>query len=91
MQAIEFMAAPIMMAILLVGIHAYLGLHVLRREVIFVDISLSQVAALGSAVSLFFVSEEAGGELGFTLSLTFCLAASFFLALLRHYEKSVHV
>ncbi len=88
MQAIEFLAAPFALAVLLVGIHAYLGLHVLAREVIFVDISLSQVAALGSAVSLFFV-HEGDTELALALSLTFCLATSFALALLRHYEKSV--
>ncbi len=89
MQALVFLAAPFALAVLLVGIHAYLGLHVLEREVIFVDISLSQVAALGSAVSLFFVHEGEGSGLALTLSLTFCLATSFALALLRHYEKSV--
>ncbi len=90
MEAIEFLAAPFALAILLVGIHAYLGLHVLEREVIFVDISLSQVAALGGAVALFFVHDEAGGgALPLLLSLSFCLFVSFGLALLRHYEKSV--
>ena len=57
MGIIELLAAPFALAVLLVGIHAYLGLHVLEREVIFVDISLSQVAALGGAISLFFVKE----------------------------------
>jgi zinc/manganese transport system permease protein len=89
MQVLEFLAAPFVLAILLVGIHAYLGMHVLRREVIFVDISLAQVAALGSAVSLFFVDEHGGPELALGLSLSFCLAVSFILALLRHFEKSV--
>lgn len=89
MEALQFLAAPFFLAILLVGIHAYLGLHVLEREVIFVDISLSQVAALGSAVSLFFAREEGGGVLAMTLSLSFCLVVSFALALLRHYEKSI--
>jgi len=90
MEALQFLAAPFLLAILLVGIHAYLGLHVLEREVIFVDISLSQVAALGGAVSLFFAREDAGGgALAMTLSLSFCLVVSFALALLRHYEKSI--
>ncbi|MBC7753661.1 MAG: metal ABC transporter permease [Moraxellaceae bacterium] len=89
MQALEFLAAPMVLAALLVLIHAYLGLHVLEREVIFVDISLSQVAALGGAVSLFFVSEEGGGMLALSLSLSFCLVTSLALALLRHYEKSI--
>ncbi|MGZ3775124.1 MAG: metal ABC transporter permease [Pseudobdellovibrionaceae bacterium] len=88
MEALQFLAAPFILAVLLVGIHAYLGLHVLEREVIFVDISLSQVAALGSAVSLFFVHENES-TLALLLSLSFCLFVSFALALLRRYEKSV--
>lgn len=89
MESISFLAAPFCLAILLVAIHAYLGMHVLRREVIFVDISLSQVAALGGAVSLFFVHDSDNPWLGLSLSLLFCLGASFALAFLRHYEKSV--
>ena len=89
MEAIQFLAAPFALAVLLVGIHAYLGLHVLEREVIFVDISLSQVAALGGAVSLFFVPEGGDSTLAITLSLSFCLLVSFALALLRHFEKSI--
>jgi zinc/manganese transport system permease protein len=89
MPILEFLAAPFVLAILLVGIHAYLGLHVLERDVIFVDISLSQVAALGAAVSLFFVHDGENASLAFSLSLGFCLVAAFALALLRHYEKSI--
>lgn len=89
MEALTFLAAPFALAVLLVGIHAYLGLHVLKREVIFVDISLSQVAALGATVSLFFVHDGENQLLALSLSLAFCLVTSFALALLRHYEKSV--
>ena len=46
MDALEFMAAPFAACLVLVGIHAYLGLHVLLREVIFVDLALAQIAAL---------------------------------------------
>ena len=89
MPVLEYLAAPFVLAILLVGIHAYLGLHVLERDVIFVDISLSQVAALGAAVSLFFAHDGEGHALALSLSLSFCLMAAFALALLRHYEKSI--
>lgn len=89
MAVIELLAAPFVLAVLLVGIHAYLGLHVLQREVIFVDISLSQVAALGGAVSLFFVKDGESATLALTLSLSLCLLVAFALALLRRYEKSV--
>jgi len=40
--------------LVLVGIHSYLGLHVIRRKVIFVDLALAQVAALGATVGFLF-------------------------------------
>lgn len=90
LEALSFLAAPIALSILLVGIHAYLGLHVLERDVIFVDISLSQVAALGSALSLFFIHEEhSHWGLGIIFSLSLCLLAAFILSLLRYFEKQV--
>src|SRR2546429_5389106 len=46
------MLAPFVACMVLVGIHSYLGLHVIAREVIFVDLSLAQMAALGSVVAL---------------------------------------
>ena len=49
---LQFMLAPFVACMVLVGIHSYLGLHVIAREVIFVDLSLAQMAALGSVVAL---------------------------------------
>lgn len=89
METIQFLAAPFVLALLLVGIHCYLGLHVLERDVIFVDISLSQVAALGAAVSLFFKSSEDGEILPLLTSFLFCFLVALFLAFLRRNEKSV--
>lgn len=83
-----FLAAPAAMAILLVGIHAYLGLHVLERDVIFVDIGLSQVAALGAAVSIFF-QPEGEGYLSVAMALGLCLLTALALALFRRYEKKL--
>lgn len=50
--ALEFLAMPFLACLILVGIHAYLGIHVLARGVIFVDIALAQIAALGATVAL---------------------------------------
>lgn len=85
---IRFMAAPTVLVLLLVGIHAYLGLHVLAREVIFVDIGLSQVAALGAAISMFYVP-EGEGKLAIFLSLSLCLLTALALAFLRKFEKKI--
>ena len=49
---LELMLPPFVACMLLVAIHSYLGLHVLAREVIFVDLSLAQMAALGTVVAL---------------------------------------
>jgi zinc/manganese transport system permease protein len=51
-QIIEFLAAPFVASLILTGIHSYLGLHVVERGVIFVDLSLAQIAALGGTIAL---------------------------------------
>ena len=48
---LELMLPALAAALILVGIHGYLGLHVIAREVIFVDLALAQVAALGWAAA----------------------------------------
>lgn len=47
-----FLAPPFVASLILTGIHAYLGVHVVERGVIFVDLSLAQIAALGGAIAL---------------------------------------
>src|SRR5215475_7395692 len=49
---LEFLAAPFVASLILTGIHAYLGVHVVERGVIFVDLSLAQIAALGGTIAL---------------------------------------
>ena len=43
--------APFLMCRVLTGIHAYLGIHVITREVVFVDIAMAQIAALGATAA----------------------------------------
>jgi zinc/manganese transport system permease protein len=52
MTILEFLAAPFVASLILTGIHAYLGVHVVERGVIFVDLSLAQIAALGATIAL---------------------------------------
>jgi len=79
-----FMSAPFAACLVLVGIHAYLGLHVLQREVIFVDLALAQVAALGGTLAFLF-GHELGGGTSYLSSLgaTFLGAAIFSLTRVR--------
>jgi zinc/manganese transport system permease protein len=86
MDAIAFLAPPFAMCLILAGIHCYLGLHVLARGVIFVDLSLAQVAALGATVAIFFGLDHHSTATYFvSLASTFAGAALFALA--RRHEK----
>lgn len=49
---LQFLAAPFVASLILAGIHTYLGVHVVQRGVIFVDLSLAQIAAFGGTVAL---------------------------------------
>lgn len=48
----HIMALPLLACLILVGIHAYLGFHVIERQVIFVDLALAQIAVLGASFSV---------------------------------------
>jgi zinc/manganese transport system permease protein len=52
LTVLQFLAAPFVASLILTGIHAYLGVHVVERGVIFVDLSLAQIAALGATIAL---------------------------------------
>src|SRR6478609_4353351 len=49
---LSFLAAPFVASLVIAGIHAYLGVHVVERGVIFVDLSLAQIAAFGATVAI---------------------------------------
>ena len=49
---LSFLAPCFAASLILAGIHAYLGVHVVERGVIFVDLSLAQIAALGATIAL---------------------------------------
>lgn len=74
---VSMMGAPVAVAIVLVVMHGYLGGHVVRRGVIFVDIALAQVSAFGVALALF-----CGAEMGTDVAWFAGLGATFLGALL---------
>lgn len=86
-DAFHFLAAPLVMCLILAGIHCYLGLHVLARGVIFVDLSLAQVAAFGATCGLLlgFEAHSLGNYL-VSLGSAF-LAAGLFAFARRHENK----
>ncbi|MEW5944577.1 MAG: metal ABC transporter permease [bacterium] len=80
----DLMLPALAACFILTGIHAYLGIHVVERKVIFVDLSLAQVAALGAVIaSLFKMDIHGNGAYMMSLSFTFIGAAVFSLARTR--------
>src|SRR5919198_3106328 len=80
-QVIDFLAAPFVASLILTGIHSYLGVHVVERGVIFVDLSLAQIAALGATIAILLPfsggDPHASGVYWISLGFTFIGAAVF--------------
>jgi zinc/manganese transport system permease protein len=72
-SVLSFLLAPFAASMIIAGIHAYLGVHVVERGVIFVDLSLAQIAALGSTIALLvpFMGEDPHGPWVYWSSLAF--------------------
>lgn len=73
---------------MLTGIHAWLGLHVLARGVVFVDLSLAQVAALGLTVAIL-AGHGVQSDAGYWYALAFAVGGAVLFALARPYEKAL--
>jgi zinc/manganese transport system permease protein len=84
MDLFQFLLAPFVVSLILTGIHAYLGVHVVERGVIFVDLALAQFAALGAVVAILVgMDPHAGRSYWISLGFTFLGAAIFSVARLR--------
>ena len=87
-EALAFLLPPFLVAVCLVGIHAYFGIEVLRRKVIFVDLALAQIAALG-ATAAFMLGHPAQNAATYGYSLAFTLLAAVLLAFTRRWASRV--
>ncbi|MGZ5048196.1 MAG: metal ABC transporter permease, partial [Usitatibacter sp.] len=87
-DALAFLALPALACAALVGIHAFFGLHVLKRNVIFVDLALAQVAALG-ATAAFLLGHAPQSLAAQAYALAFTLVAAAVLASTRTWSGRV--
>src|SRR5881296_1999873 len=84
MEILPFLLAPFLASLILTGIHAYLGVHVVERGVIFVDLALAQIAALGATTAILIgMDPHGGGAYWLSLGFTFVGAGIFALARTR--------
>jgi zinc/manganese transport system permease protein len=78
MSILTFLLAPFIASLILTGIHAYLGVHVVERGVVFVDLALAQIAALGTTVAVLYgYDAHQTAAYWFSLGFTFLGAAVF--------------
>lgn len=87
-DVLALMAAPFAVTVLFVAIHTHLGLHVLRRRVVFADLALAQLSALGATLAV--VSGHAPGEVAtFVYSILFALAGAAVLTGARAASRAI--
>ena len=82
MEILLFLLAPFVASLILTGIHAYLGVHVVERGVIFVDLALAQIAALGATVAVV-VGMDPHGRAAYWISLAFTFIGAGIFAFAR--------
>ena len=87
-DALALLWPPFCISVALVGIHTALGLHVLRRNVIFVDLALAQIAALGATVA-FMLGYAVNSSGSYAYSLLFTLIAAMVLASTRAWSGRI--
>jgi len=84
MEILPFLLMPFLASLILTGIHAYLGVHVVERGVIFVDLALAQIAALGATVGVLMgVDPHGSASYWISLGFTFLGAGLFSVARIR--------
>lgn len=83
----EWLFLPFLGCMILTGIHAYLGLHIIQRGVIFVDLALAQMAALGALVG-FVCGVELHSTMSYVFSFGFTVVGAGIFALTKHLKTS---
>jgi len=89
MDTLIFLIYPFIGCVLLILIHAYFGVHILERGIIFVDLCMAQFIGLGIAVALFMGHESATDKTVYALIFAF-LGASI-LTLTRRVSRLINV
>lgn len=82
-QIVQILGLPFLACIIMSSILGYLGIHVLKREVIFIDIALAQVAAVGSIAAHLLFGAHGNSPTAYTCSFVCVLFAAAFYAFIR--------
>jgi len=88
MEILQFLILPFLASLILTGIHAYLGVHVVERGVIFVDLALAQIAALGATTAIL-VGMDPHGTGAYWMSLGFTFVGAAIFTFVRSRQKRI--
>jgi len=88
MDTLSFLLPPFVASLILTGIHAYLGVHVVERGVIFVDLSLAQIAALGTTIAVLY-GIEPHGDAAYVVSLAFTFIGAAVFSTIRGHRARI--
>ena len=89
-EIFQFLFPPFVACLTLVGIHGYLGIHVLQREIIFIDIALAQISAVGSTFAFILWHKDEHTFIAYICALCFTLLAAAFFSMIRKKVTQIH-
>jgi zinc/manganese transport system permease protein len=87
-EALTFLALPFVASVVFVLMHAYLGVHVLRRKIVFADLALAQLSALGASVA-FANGYAVASPAGFAYAFAFTAIGAALLTLTRGLARTM--
>jgi len=87
MSVFEILLPAFVAGLVVTGMLAYLGVHVVERGVIFVDLSLAQIAALGTTVGVL-AGYDIHSTMGYVFSLGFALCGAAVFAFSRVHRST---
>ena len=88
MEVVNFFLYPLLACTLLILIHAYFGIHILERGIIFVDLSLAQFIGIGIACSFLYGHD---GVVKYLLSALFAVLGAVILSFSRRIARHTNV
>ena len=85
LHSVELLGLPFLACVVMTAILGYLGMHVLSREIVFVDIALAQIVAVGAIAAHLIFGVEEHSPLTYLASFALALGAAAFFALARRH------
>jgi len=89
MDIILFLLPPLTASVIILGLLGYLGIHVLKREIIFIDIALAQIAAVGATFAHVFFGRGEDSLAAYLTAFGFTVLASLFFSLVDRRIKNI--